>query len=168
VDAARWTELPGRAGRGLVRDLRGLRGNERLAVAGVALTLISLPLPWYDAEGVGALVQTGLADLNWAQAAMLLTCAATVFLALQVGGGYVPPRPLREWALFAAAGAWNTLIAVYLMVDRPELELSLPTAEIERDYGLGYGIFVALAGSLLILAAGVRARAGASPARSPG
>lgn len=166
VAASRLTELPRRLGHELVRDLRGLRGNERLAVAGVGLILLSLPLPWYDGE-VGALVQTGLADFNWAQAAILLMCAATVFLALQVGGGYVPPRPLREWALFVAAGSWNTLIVIYLMLDRPELEIDLPVARIERDYGLGYGIFVALAGALLIVAAGVRARSGASRLRSP-
>lgn len=164
--AAHWTDLPRRTGRGLVRDLRGLRGNERTAVAGVALVLVSLPLPWYDGE-VGDLVQTGLGGFNWAQAALLLTCAAVVLLALQVGGGYVPPRPLREWALFVAAGTWAALIVVYLMIDRPELELVVASARIEREYGLGYGIFVCLAGTLLILVAGVRARSASSPLRSP-
>ena len=53
------------------------------------------------------------------------------------------------------------------MLDRPELDLTLASTDIEREYGLGYGIFVALAGSLLIVAAGVRARAGASRPRSP-
>lgn len=163
VAASRWPELARQAGRGLVRDLRGLRGDERLAVAGVGLMLVSLPLPWYDA-GVGDLVQTGLGGLNWAHGAILLTCAATVFLALQVGGGYVPPRPLREWALFAAAGAWNALIVAYLMVDRPALDL-VPGQD-GRDYRLGYGIFVALAGALLIAAAGARSRSAASRSRS--
>lgn len=157
MDVDRWTDLPRRTAEGLVRDLRGLRGNERMAVGGVALIVISLPLPWYDGP-VGNLVQTGLGDFNFAQGAILLTCAATVMLSLQVGGGYVPPRPLREWALFAAAGIWNALIIVYLMLDRPELD--------GRDYGLGYGIFVALAGALIIVAAGVRARSAASPPRS--
>jgi hypothetical protein len=166
VAASRWTDLPRRLGQGFARDLRGLRGNERMAVAGVAVVLFSLPLPWYDGE-VGELVQTGLGDFNWAQAAILLTCAATVFLALQVGGGYVPPRPLREWALFVAAGIWSALIVVYLMIDRPELELTVASSSIEREYGLGYGIFVCLAGTLIIVAAGVRARTAASRPRSP-
>lgn len=157
MDADRWIELPRRAGRELVRDLRGLRGDERLAVTGVAAILISLPLPWYSVR-VADLVQTGLGDFNFAQGGLLLMCAATVFLALQVGGGYVPPRPLREWGLFVAAGAWMALIVIYLMVDRPALEVTTPLADLESTYGLGYGIFVALAGALLVIAAGIRMR----------
>ena len=49
----------------------------------------------------------------------MLIAAATTFLALQGGGGYVPPRPLREWALFLAAGAWAAAIVVYRIFDRP-------------------------------------------------
>lgn len=155
--AARWTELPGRASRELVRDLRGLRGPERLAVLGVALITGSLVLPWYDA-GVADLVQTGLGAFSFTEAAILLTCAATVMLSLKVGGGYVPPRPLTEWGLFAAAGIWIGLIVVYRMLVRPELQLDLPLAEIEREYQLGWGIFVALAGAAVIVVAGWRSR----------
>ena len=104
--AVRWTEpareLPGT----LARDLRGLRGNERLAVVGVALIAGSLLLPWYGIPVSGDLVQTGLGAFSWAEAALLLVAAATLFLAMEVGGGYVPPRPLTEWALFLAAGIW--------------------------------------------------------------
>jgi hypothetical protein len=157
VAAARWTELPQRAGRELVRDLRGLRGPERIAVLGVALIAASLVLPWYDA-GVGDLVQTGLGAFTFAEAAILLTCVATVFLSLKVGGGYAPPRPLTEWGLFAAAGIWIALIVIYRMLDRPELEIELPIADLEREYGLGWGIFVALGGAGTIVAAGLRSR----------
>ncbi len=162
--ASRWTELPGRLGRELVRELRGLRGNERLAVVGVALVLASLPLPWYDFSG--GLVKTGLGAFSFAEAAIVLTCAATVFLSLQVGGGYVPPRPLTEWGLFVAAGVWIALIVGYRMFDRPAQEFDLELIEVTREYGLGYGIFVAMGGALLIVAAGVRSRAGASRSRS--
>ena len=155
--AARWTELPGRAGRELLRDLRGLRGPERIAVLGVAVIAASLVLPWYDA-GVADLVQTGLGAFSWTEAAILLTCAATVFLSLKVGGGYVPPRPLTEWGLFATAGAWIALIVVYRMLERPELRLDLPLAELEREYGLGWGIFVTLGGAVVIVLAGLRSR----------
>jgi len=143
--------------RGLARDLRGLRGNERIAVIGVAAILGSLLLPWY-ASSVGDLVQTGMGGFSFAEGAIVLTCAATVFLALQVGGGYVPPRPLTEWGLFVTAGVWIGLIVIYRMIDRPELELDLALINIERDYRPGYGIFVALGGALLIVAAGLRGR----------
>ncbi|MGH2923583.1 MAG: hypothetical protein ACRDKH_06090 [Solirubrobacterales bacterium] len=155
--AARWTDLPERASRELIRDLRGLRGPERTAVLGVALIVGSLVLPWYDA-GVGDLVQTGLGGFTFAEAAILLTCVATVFLSLKVGGGYVPPRPLTEWGLFAAAGIWAALIVIYRMLDPPALELDLPIADLEREYGLGWGIFVALGGAGVIVLAGIRSR----------
>jgi hypothetical protein len=158
VVAARWTDLPQRAGRELIRDLRGLRGPERIAVFGVALIAGSLVLPWYDA-GVADLVQTGLGAFSWTEAAILLTCAATVLLSLKVGGGYVPPRPLTEWGLFTAAGAWIALIVLYRMVERPELRLNLPLLdEVQRSYDLGWGIFVALAGAAVIVVAGMRSR----------
>lgn len=152
--ASRWTELPRRSLREFVRDLRGLRGPERIAVLGVAAIVASLVLPWYDA-GVADLVKTGLGAFGFAEAAILLTCAATVVLSLRVGGGYVPPRPLTEWGLFTAAGAWIALIVLYRMIDRPELSI----AELERDYRLGWGIFVALGGAALIVAAGLQSRA---------
>ena len=155
--AGRWTELPGRLGRELARDLRGLRGPERLAVLGVAAIVVSLLLPWYDA-GVADLVKTGLGSFSWAEAAIVLTCVATVFLSLQVGGGYIPPRPLTEWGLFAAAGIWIALIVIYRMIDRPELTIEVPFAEFERSYRLGWGIFVALAGAGVIVAASLQSR----------
>jgi hypothetical protein len=158
VAAHRWTDLPRRFGEGLVRDLRGLRGNERLAVAAVGLIVISLPLPWYSVSG-SDLVRTGLGSFSFAEGAILLTGAAVVFLALQVGGGYVPPRPLTEWGLFVVAGIWIALIVAYRMLDRPELNLDLPLARIETHYGLGYGIFVALAGAVLLVIVGIRTRA---------
>lgn len=164
--ARRWTrpirELPGT----LARELRGLRGNERLATVGVAVIAGSLLLPWYGIPVAGDLVQTGLGAFTWAEGALLLVAAATLFLALQVGGGYVPPRPLREWALLATAGTWAAAIVVYRMVVRPELDFEV-IVRVQRDYDLRYGIFVALAGALLIVAAGLRARRTERRTRSP-
>ena len=157
VAASRWTEpvreLPGT----LARDLRGLRGNERLAVVGVALIAGSLLLPWYGIPVSGDLVQTGLGAFSWAEAALLLTAAATLFFALQIGGGYVPPRPLTEWALLLSAGVWAAAIVAYRMVERPELDFEV-IVDVNRTYDLRYGIFVAMAGAVLIIAAGLRAR----------
>jgi hypothetical protein len=56
-----------------------------------------------------------------------------------------------------AAGAWAAAIVVYRMVDRPELDFEV-VVRVKRDYDLRYGIFVALAGALLIAIAGLRAR----------
>ena len=140
-------------------------------MVGVALIAGSLLLPWYGIPVPGDLVQTGLGAFSWAEAALLLTAAATLLLALQVGGGYVPPRPLTEWALLLAAGVWAAAIVAYRMFERPELDFEV-IVDVNRTYDLRYGIFVALAGAVLIVAAGLRARraagrqsSGANPPR---
>jgi hypothetical protein len=140
--------------RKLFRDLRGLGGNERIAVIGCAVMVLSLLLPWYQSPISNDLVLTGIGGFSWAEGALLLIAAATTFLALQGGGGYVPPRPLREWGLFVAAGIWAAAIVVYRMFDRPPFTLGGR----DEPYDLHYAIFVALAGALIIVAAGLRMR----------
>jgi hypothetical protein len=138
----------------LIRDLRGLGGNERISVIGAAVMVASLFLPWWGSPISDELVQTGFGAFGWAEAALVLIAAATVFLALQCGGGYVPPRPLREWALFVVAGSWAALLILYRIADRPRFTL----AGRDEPYDLHYAIFVALAGAAVIVIAGLRMR----------
>jgi hypothetical protein len=145
-----WRGVPGQ----FFRDLGGLGGNERIAVIGCAVMVGSLLLPWYQSPISNDLVLTGVGGFSWAEGALLLIAAATTFLALQGGGGYVPPRPLREWGLFVAAGCWAAGIVVYRMFDRPPFTL----AGRDEPYDLHYAIFVALAGALIIVVAGLRMR----------
>jgi hypothetical protein len=146
----RFTSLP----RQLLRDLRGLGGNERIAVIGAAVMVGSLLLPWYESPISNDLVLTGIGAFGWAEAALVLIAAATTFLALQGGGGYVPPRPLREWALFVVAGCWAALIVLYRIADRPRFTL----AGHDEPYHLHYAIFIALGGAMIIVIAGLRMR----------
>jgi hypothetical protein len=140
--------------RQLLSDLRGLGGNERIAVIGAAVMVGSLFLPWYESPISNDLVLTGIGAFGWAEAALLLIAAATTFLALEGGGGYVPPRPLREWALFVAAGSWAAVIILYRIADRPRFTF----AGHDEPYNLHYAIFVALAGAAIIVVAGLRMR----------
>jgi hypothetical protein len=140
--------------RKLLTDLRGLGGNERIAVIGAAVMVGSLALPWYESPISNDLVLTGIGAFGWAEAALVLIAAATTFLALQGGGGYVPPRPLREWALFVVAGCWAAVIVLYRIADRPRFTL----AGHDEPYNLHYAIFVALAGAVVIVIAGLRMR----------
>jgi hypothetical protein len=135
-------------------DLRGLGGNERIAVIGAAVMVGSLLLPWYESPISNDLVRTGLGAFAWAEGALVLIAVATVVLALQGGGGYVPPRPLREWGLFVAAGSWAAVIVLYRIADRPRFTL----AGHDEPYDLHYAIFVALAGAVMIVIAGLRMR----------
>jgi hypothetical protein len=152
VAASRSTEVHPLAA--LWRDLKGLGGNERIAVIGAAIMVGSLLLPWYQSPISNDLVLTGIGAFGWAEAALVLIALATTFLALQGGGGYVPPRPLREWALFVAAGSWAGLIVIYRMFDRPQYTLGGH----DQPYDIHYAIFVALAGAAVIIVAGLRMR----------
>jgi hypothetical protein len=154
VAASRSTEGIGSLPRQLLRDLRGLSGNERIAVIGAGVMVGSLLLPWYESPISNDLVLTGIGAFGWAEAGLLLIAGAITYLALECGGGYVPPRPLREWGLFVAAGAWAVLIVLYRMADRPRFTLEGH----DEAYNLHYAIFVALAGAAIIVAAGLRMR----------
>jgi hypothetical protein len=130
---------------------RRLHPSERLAALGAVAIPASLGLPWYGIP-ISNLAQTGGGAFGWAHAALVLTAAATLFLLWRVARGYDLPRPLTVGGLLAAAGAWATMLVIYLMIERPD-ELA--------GYGrvnLRFGIFVALAGSICILAGGRRLR----------
>jgi hypothetical protein len=153
VAASRSTSGPSFS-RKLLGDFRGLGPNERIAVIGAAVMVGSLVLPWYQSPISDDLVRTGIGAFGWAEGALVLVAAATVFLALKGGGGYVPPRPLREWGLFVAAGCWAAVIVLYRIADRPRFTL----AGHDEPYDLHYAIFVALAGAVVIVIAGLRMR----------
>lgn len=135
-------------------DLRGLGTNERIAVIGAAVMVGSLVLPWYESPISNDLVLTGVGAFGWAEGALVLVAVATVLLALKAGGGYVPPRPLREWGLLVLAGSWAAVIVLYRIADRPRFTF----AGHDEPYDLHYAIFVALAGAVLIVIAGLRMR----------
>jgi hypothetical protein len=153
VAASRSTELRTIAGR-FWRGLRGLGGSERIAVIGAAVIVGSLLLPWYQSPISDELVLTGFGAFDWPEAALILIAAATTFLATMGAGGYVPPRPLREWALFVAAGAWAALIVLYRIADPPQFTLEGH----DEPYDRHYAIFVALGGAVIVIAAGLRMR----------
>src|SRR5262245_27883262 len=136
------------------RRLGRLNAEQRLALFGVAAIGASLFLPWWRSPTNDNLVLTGWGDFGPAEAALLVTAGAVLFLLMEVGGGYVPPRPLREWGLLIAGGAWAAVIVGYRMFDRPEFTLSDPG----QPYDLHYGIMVALGGAAMIVASGIRRR----------
>jgi hypothetical protein len=138
------------AGRRLLR----LNTDERLAVAGLAVIMISLPLPWWRSPQDDSLVLTGIGGFSFVEAALLLTAAAVLLLVLRVAGGYDPPRPLQEWALVLAGGVWAAVIVAYRMFDRPDFTLG----GADEPYELGYGIMLALVGAALVAVAGLRLR----------
>lgn len=150
-----------RLGRHLGQAVRGLGPNERLASIGALVVAGSLLLPWYGVPIQRDLVQTGLGAFSFATAALLLTAGSALFLSLEVGDGYRPPRPLSVGALLIAAGIWAGLILLFQMYDRPVFTF----AAVDESYDLRYGIFVAFAGAAMIAVAGARRRSHELPAR---
>jgi len=143
-----------RVSRRVGRAVRRMGPNERLAGTGALVVVGSLLLPWYGAPIASDLVKTGFGAFSFATAAMLLTVGATIFLLLEVGDGYRPPRPLTVGTLLIAAGAWTALIILYQMVDRPSFDF----ANVDDTYDVRYGTFVALGGAAAMILAGARRR----------
>jgi hypothetical protein len=139
----------------LLAATRGMGPSERLASIGAVAVYGSLLLPWYRSPVGNDLVQTGSGAFNFATAGLLLTMGAVLYLAVEVGGGYRPPRPLSIGTLMILGGAWSALIVIYMMVDTPAFHL----AGINDDYDITYGIFIALGGAVATVVAGVRRRA---------
>ena len=150
--------------------LRTLGAHERLAAIGVGVAAVSLLLPWYGVSFAG-LVRTPLSRISFVEVAIVITLAATGYLIWRSERGPAFPRPLHAGTLIAAAGAWTIVLVIYRIVVRPDLGI------FGAAYGVGlrYGIFVALAGGVLIVLGGLRARrdelaaerAGAGSERKP-
>jgi hypothetical protein len=133
--------------------LLSLDGSERLAAIGALVCAGSIVLPWYSAP-VDDLVKTGFGAFGFAHAALLITAGSALLLMVQGARGRRPLLPLREGTLVIAAGIWAALIVVFLTLDRPQFELGT----FREDYDLGYGIFVALGGAVLMVLSGLRLR----------
>lgn len=144
-----------RFGLRLGHAVRGMGPSERLASLGALAVYLSLLLPWYTSPIEANLVQTGVGNFNFAIAALLATMAAVLFLAVEVGDGYRPPRPLSIGTLLILAGTWGTAIVVFEILDRPNFDFG----GVHDSYDITYGIFVALAGTAAVTVAGVRRRA---------
>jgi hypothetical protein len=143
-----------RARRGVIRALLALGGFERIAALAVIVALASLPMPWYRIRLSDRLQQSGFGSFGFAEAALIITLLAALVLLVGVGRGRRPPLPLHEGTLLALAGIWSALIVGVLMLDRPQAFIG----DLPADYGLGYGIFVALGGSIVLAICGLRVR----------
>ena len=133
--------------------LRSLGAHERLAAIGVGVVAVSLLLPWYGVTFAG-LVKTPLSSFSFVEAAIIITLAAAAYLIVRSERGPAFPRPLHTGTLIAAAGAWIAVLVIYRIAVRPDLGI------FGDAYGVGlrYGIFVALAGAVLIALGGLRCR----------
>jgi hypothetical protein len=125
-------------------DARRVRAGEWMAAASGTALLLALFLPWYELEGgATASAWDSLAALD---VVLAVIAVAAVALLLVTAGQRVPAVPIALDALVAPAG----LIAAVLVTVRV---LNLPDAAAAR----GWGLWLALAASLGIVAGGVLA-----------
>jgi hypothetical protein len=139
---------------GVARALRRLGRDERFAALGAVICFASLALPWYHVRFASRFDKSGFGSFGFAEAALIITVLAALFLLVQVGRGRRPPMPLHEGTLLAAAGIWAGLIVGYMMLDRPTATI----ADFPIDFGLSYGVFFALGGAATLALAGLRIR----------
>jgi hypothetical protein len=125
------------------------------AAAGLMLTLF---LPWYSAVFRGeerTFNRSAFGEFSFVETAVLLVAAAVLYLVWarsQRKGFHLPGG---DGTVIMAAGAWAFLLIVWRLFDTPESE--------NAEFGLQWGIFVALACAALLTAAGARVRAAHRP-----
>jgi hypothetical protein len=124
-----------------------IAGMAALALAG------SVFLPWWHDPILDA-SYVGVRRLTFAEVALFLVAASVVLLLVRRGEGKVFHLPLSDATLIAAAGFWATFLVLYRMIDTP----TRTAGDATEDYGIRWGLLVALAAAILLAVTGVRER----------
>lgn len=124
-------------------NLRRLRTGEWLVgIAGLVL-LVALFLPWYTGDAAS---RTGWQALGALDVVLAIVALSALAVPVVTAFQRVPAVPLAHEALTTLAG----MVAVVLVLVRV---LNMPDWAVERDWGL----WVALAATLAVVAAGLTA-----------
>jgi hypothetical protein len=138
--------------RALPRELR--------QAAGAAFALmLTLFLPWYSAVFRGdesrSFNRSAFGEFSFVEAAVLLVALGVLYLVWARSQRKAFHLPGGDGTVIMLAGGWACLLIVWRLFDTPEA----PDAE----FGLQWGIFVALAVAGALTAAGARVRAAHRP-----
>lgn len=127
----------------MARDILHLSTADRVLVAGCAITLLSLLLPWWD-NGFG-ITANGLHDWGWLSfLALLLVVALMVVRRVARLSGAMPQMSVRDGTAYIGGGALEMLGAVAFW-----------TANNARLSGtVRYGVFVCVVGGAVTVAGG--------------
>jgi hypothetical protein len=116
--------------------------------------IFSLVLPWWQQSAPPHLTNAGLSHISFVELALMLVCAAVLFLLYRRAEGREFHMPLADGTLAALAGAWCGFLLIYRMIDAPTLEAGTGG----QQYDPHWGIAVAFGLAVTIFAAGVRGR----------
>jgi hypothetical protein len=138
--------------RALPREMQQAAG----AAAGLVLTLL---LPWYSAvfrgEESRSFNRSAFGEFSFVEAAVLLVGAGVLYLIWARSQRKAFHLPGGDGTVIMAAGAWASLLIVWRLFDTPESK--------DAEFGLQWGIFVALGVAGILTAAGARVRAAHRP-----
>jgi hypothetical protein len=128
------------------------------AAGAAAALMLTLFLPWYSAVFRGeerSFNRSAFGEFSFVETAVLLVAAAVLYLIWARSQRKAFHLPGGDGTVIMAAGAWAFLLIVWRLFDTPESD--------NAEFGLQWGIFVALAVAGLLTAAGARVRAAHRP-----
>lgn len=144
-----------------LRELPPELRNAGIAAAALALSMF---LPWYERsyvpEGSNEFVQRNVSAFGvftFVEAAVLLVAAGVLFLVWARSEQKGFHLPGGDGTTIVLAGGWATLLLIWRLFDKPDAPGP------SGDYGLQWGIFVALVASGALIATGLRVRAAHRP-----
>jgi hypothetical protein len=97
-------------------DLRRLRAGEWLAGAGGVLLLVSLALPWYQADGGDV---SGYEAFSIVDILLVVVAAVAIALALLQATRTTQALPVAFGVLTVTVGVIGTLLTLYRLIDDP-------------------------------------------------
>ena len=137
---------------------RALPAEMQQAAGAAAALAFTLFLPWYSAVFRGearSFNRSAFGEFSFVEAAVLLVAAGVLYLVWARSQKKAFHLPGGDGTVIMVAGGWAALLIVWRLFDTPESD----TAE----FGLQWGIFVALIAAGALAAAGARVRAAHRP-----
>jgi hypothetical protein len=137
---------------------RALPSEMQQAAGAAAALMLTLFLPWYSAVFRGeerSFNRSAFGEFSFVEAAVLLVALAVLYLVWARSQRKAFHLPGGDGTVIMVAGAWAGLLIVWRLFDTPEAD--------NAEFGLQWGIFVALAVAGLLSAAGARVRAAHRP-----
>jgi hypothetical protein len=143
----------------LIPAFRALPREMQQAAACAGALMLTLFLPWYSAQLLGAdgrsFNRTAWGEFSFVEAAVLLVAAGVLYLVWARSQRKAFHLPGGDGTVIMVAGGWAALLIVWRLFDTPEARTI--------EFGLQWGIFVALAAAVALSLAGARVRAAHRP-----
>ena len=142
-----------------ISAIRALPRELQQAAGAAGALMLTLFLPWYSAVFRGnearSFNRSAFGEFSFVEAAVLLVAAAVLYLIWARSQRKAFHLPGGDGGVIMGAGAWAFLLIVWRLFDTPEAD--------NAEFGLQWGIFVALAAAGALVAAGARVRAAHRP-----